>query len=118
MTPVRRLKVSVCHAEPVVRAGLAALLSGCSDMEVATGAPPVPKWADVIVTDFSDAVLRLRASAAERIMIVTQREREWDVRTALAAGVHAYISQRVAAVEVPVAVRALAAGQRLSKSAP
>jgi DNA-binding NarL/FixJ family response regulator len=45
-------------------------------------------------------------------MIVSQREREWDIRKALSAGVHAYLPQHAEAVELLAAVRALGQGQR------
>lgn len=114
MTPVSPLKVSICHAEAIISAGLAALLASCPDIELGADAPGDCGWADIVVTDYADAIARLRhgATGRERIMIVSQREREWDVRTAMSAGVHGYVQQQCPAVELLTALRALGAGKR------
>lgn len=114
MTPARPLKVSICHTEAIINAGLAALLADCPDIELSTEVPASGAWVDIVVTDYADAIERLRDGSAfrERVMIVTQREREWDVRTAMSAGVHGYLSQHCQAFELLAALRALGTGQR------
>lgn len=114
MTQDRPLKVSICHREPIVSAGLAALLAVRPDIEVRVGAPDCTGSADVVVTDYNDGLARLRrrASRAERVMIVTQRDREWDVRAALLAGVHGYLSQQCESPELFIALQMLGHGGR------
>jgi DNA-binding NarL/FixJ family response regulator len=108
------LKVGICHAEPIVRAGLAALLAGCPDIELTAAAPAAGGWIDVIVTDYCDALRRLEhgRTSRERVMVISQREREWDIRTAISAGVHGYLPQQCEESELRAALRALGAGQR------
>ncbi len=108
MTPASPLKVSIRHAEPILRAGLAALLASRADIALSAAAP------QVVITDFDDGLALARADdlPRQRILIVTQRDREWDVRTALAAGVHGYLLQHAGLPELLAALQALAAGQR------
>jgi DNA-binding NarL/FixJ family response regulator len=111
---VSPLKVSICHAEAITSAGLAALLAGCPDIELGAGTPADGGWADVVVTDYADAIARLQRGAPgrERVMIVSRRELEWDIRTAMSAGVHGYLQQQCPAIELLSALRALGAGKR------
>ncbi|MGV7209594.1 DNA-binding response regulator [Oxalobacteraceae bacterium A2-2] len=106
--------MQVLHAEAIVNAGLVALLAGIPQVRAACapddGAPPVR----VVITDYADAMARLPLAPArgERVMIVSQREREWDVRHAMAAGVHGYLPQRCDAAELHTALEALSQGKR------
>lgn len=106
--PASAISVHVCHGEPIVNAGLSALLAACPQVRLAAA-----HGADVIVTDYADGLARLEhvAHNAKRLMIVSQREREWEIRTAIAAGVHGYLPQRCAADELLTAVQALGRGQ-------
>jgi len=103
------ISVHVCHAEPIVNAGITALLASCPQVRLASA-----YLADVIVTDYADAMARLQRATpnAERLMIISQREREWDIRNAISAGVHGYLPQRCAADELLAAVQTLGRGQR------
>lgn len=105
--PAAVISVHVSHCEPIVSAGLTALLASCPQVRLAADG------ADVVVTDYADALARLEHSPgkAERLMIISQREREWDIRTAISAGVHGYLPQRCAAGELLTAVLALGRGQ-------
>lgn len=102
--------VHVRHGESIVNAGLSALLASCPRLRLTAAADD----ADVIVTDYADALARLAHVAPNAIplMIVSQREREWDIRTAISAGVHGYLPQRCAAGELLTAVQALGHGRR------
>lgn len=106
--PNQAISVHVCHGESIVNAGLTALLASCPHVRLTA------YGADVIVTDYADAMARLQhvTQHSARLMIVSQREREWDIRTALSAGVHGYLPQRCAADELLTAVRMLGRGQR------
>lgn len=100
------------HQEAIVNAGLAALLVHCPNIRLTQAAPGC--HADVVVTDYADAMRRMpRAKErGERVMIVSQREREGDVRAAMAAGVHGYLPQRCDAVELQAALWALGQGRQ------
>ncbi|MES2163634.1 MAG: response regulator transcription factor [Pseudomonadota bacterium] len=112
-----KVRVLIEHSDAIVNAGLAALLGAESDMQLAQ--PQLPQ-ADVIILDHKGALehMRQRASAPHhnetqpRVLIVTQLEREWEVRTAMMAGVHGYLLQSCAADQLPAAVRALSRGLR------
>lgn len=114
MLPARPLKVSICHSEPIINAGLTALLAAQPNIELYPGRPGHASWADVVVTDYSDGLARMQGfpECRERVMIVTRREREWDVRTAMAAGIHGYLTQHCSSHELLAALHALRDGQR------
>jgi two-component system NarL family response regulator len=112
--PAPTLHVHISHPEAIVNAGLAALLLHCPNVRLTQGAPGCHAGVDVVITDYVDAMRRLPRAidSGERVMIVSERELEWDVRTALAAGVHGYLPQRCEAVELQAALRTLGRGQR------
>lgn len=112
MTTDGTITVAIAHGDPVVGAGLRALLSGHRD--IATGSSGTSA-SSLIVTDYDDALRHLRAAPPGEspvILIVTQRAREFDLRTALAAGVHGYLLQHAPVDQLLLAVRMLACGQR------
>ncbi|WP_395408377.1 DNA-binding response regulator [Pseudoduganella sp. UC29_106] len=100
--------------EAIVRAGLAALLAQCPYAVVRDEAPPWHVGFVVVVTDYSDGMARLPQAMLrrERIMIVSQRDRECDVRAAMAAGVHGYLTHCCDAAELQAALHALGQGLR------
>lgn len=102
------------HAEAIARAGLIALLAGHPHVCLAEEVREPAAGVVVVVTDYADAMARLPQAPqrGERIMIVSQRECEWDVRAAMAAGVHGYLTQRCEAAELQAALLALGKGQR------
>ncbi|RZT09838.1 DNA-binding response regulator, NarL/FixJ family, contains REC and HTH domains [Duganella sp. CF402] len=109
-----QVSVRIAHADPIVSAGLAALLGAHSDMEI-TGA----EQADVIIFDHRGGLEHMRRcanaphnDAQPRVLIVTQLEREWEVRTAMMAGVHGYLLQNAGSEQLLTAVRSLSRGMR------
>lgn len=102
--------VSLAHQDAIVRAGLGALLRTCATISVQE------IGIQVVVADYCDGLQRAQQSAgkpgAAAILVVTQREREWDVRSALAAGVQGYVLQSCSADQLKMAVELLACGQR------
>lgn len=104
------IPVSVRHAEAIVNAGLVRLLADCPQVRLAVAG----EAAAVVITDYADGMARLSAARPEmaRVVIVSQREREWEVRAAMTAGVHGYLPQRSDADELRDAMRALAQGRR------
>ena len=113
------LKVFVRHEDPVVEAGLVAMLGSQPGIEVAgaqrarSGAA-APGSAGVIVTDYRGALTLLRTpgSSGPRVMVVSHTDREWDVRNAIRAGVYGYVLQRCSIAELVHGVRMLGRGSR------
>lgn len=116
------INVLVAHADAIVNAGLAALLGASADISVkSAGAGGSFDGADVIIVDHKAGLehMRRRAEARHgqaeeqpRVLIVTQLDREWEVRTAMIAGVHGYLLQNSPADQLLAAVRALSRGMR------
>lgn len=116
-----QIKVLIAHNDAIVCAGLAALLGAHGDMRisVAAGDQPPQAGADVIILDHRGGLEHMRRSAAAhhgdqqpRVLIVTQLEREWEVRTAMMAGVHGYLLQNSDTEQLLTAVRTLSRGMR------
>ncbi|NVM74310.1 two-component system NarL family response regulator [Duganella sp. SG902] len=115
-----KVRVLIAHADAIVNAGLATLLGAQEDMQVATaGAEPSAHAADVIILDHRGGLEHMRRSAnahhgdaQPRVLIVTQLEREWEVRTAMMAGVHGYLLQNADTEQLLTAVRTLSRGMR------
>jgi len=112
-----KISVQILHADAIVSAGLAALLGAHNDMHILPAPPdgasgPAP--ADVIITDHRAGIehMRRHTHGQTRVLIVTQLEREWEVRTAMMAGVHGYLLQNSPADQLLNAVRALSRGMR------
>ncbi|WP_432378800.1 LuxR C-terminal-related transcriptional regulator [Duganella sp. P38] len=115
------MKVLIAHADVIVSAGLAALLGAQHDMQVTAieGDPLEYSGADVIILDHRKGLEHMRRAAAAhhgegqpRVLIVTQLEREWEVRTAMMAGVHGYLLQNSDTEQLLTAVRSLSRGIR------
>ncbi|WP_232539943.1 helix-turn-helix transcriptional regulator [Azohydromonas aeria] len=118
-----RVSVAVLHGDPVIEAGLRALLRPLP--EVALLAPGTAAGAEVVVTDLrgalaGHALARLEARAeggpatraAPRFLVFAPVCREREVRCALQSGVQGYLQQGCTAEEIAAAVRALAGGAR------
>jgi DNA-binding NarL/FixJ family response regulator len=110
-------RVHVAHARDVTAAGLAALLEADGWLVSRDGdGPRSLALADVVVTDYDNAV-RLATETAEqrppgRLLVVTHRDREWEVRRALALSVKGYLLEDATAAEVRNAVRTVMFGGR------
>ena len=118
-----KINVLVAHADAIVSAGLAALLGTNADISVRSGPTADDAChcgADVVIVDHKGALehMRRRADAQHgqeqlpRVLIVTQLDREWEVRTAMMAGVHGYLLQNSPADQLLTAVRSLSRGMR------
>jgi two-component system NarL family response regulator len=115
-----RINVAIAHGDAIVSAGLAALLGAGADMQVATGGDAASHaGADVIIVDHRGGLEYMRRCAAAhhgetpaRVLIVTQLEREWEVRTAMMAGVQGYLLQNADQEQLLTAVRTLSRGLR------
>jgi two-component system NarL family response regulator len=119
-----KVTVLVAHADAIVSAGLAALLGANVDVTVRQAEADitgmmVTAGADVIILDHKAGMEHMRRMASghqgdtqARVLIVTQLDREWEVRTAMMAGVHGYLLQNSPADQLLTAVRTLGRGMR------
>jgi len=102
--------ITIAHRDPIINAGLRALLR---QHDLVTATPSA--LASIVITDYDDALARLRATPVGHkpaILLVTQRCREFDLRSALAAGVHDYLLQNAPGEQLALAVQMIACGQR------
>ena len=126
-----KIKVVAAHADAIVNAGLAALLGASADFTVGAGVGVGVGvgdtiGADVVIVDHKAGLelMRRRAEPQQpdfthhgkaeqpRVLIVTQLDREWEVRSAMMAGVHGYLLQNSAPDQLLAAVRSLSRGLR------
>ncbi|QGZ42866.1 response regulator [Pseudoduganella flava] len=108
------------HADAVMTAGLHALLAERGGFYLTTRErqPQGQAHARVIVADYDAGIALARQLAQDRhgpgprILIVTQLDKEWQVRTAMDSGVHGYLLQGCSADELHKAVQQLSQGMR------
>ena len=115
------IRVVVHHGDAVVRAGLIAIVRGRREFELvaAGGAGSEVKAgdADVVIADYvlgleCVAGSRDSVNAAPKVLILTVRESEWEIRRALESGVQGYLTLGCDLDELLFAVRALHRGLR------
>lgn len=128
-----QISVAVAHKDPLVRAGLTATLASEQDFDVsvfivnAVSGPFMfdvqhgAKGADVVVADYETALTLFApdparaangAAVPPRVMVVSHRDRESEIRHALNRGVHGYLLLGCDLDEMIKGVRALHRGQR------
>jgi DNA-binding NarL/FixJ family response regulator len=105
------------HARPLLRAGLASLLQSTEWLVTAHGdQPQALGQADVVVSDYDAGIVLARERPAERrerqVVIVTHRDKEWDVRRALEARVSGYLLEDTTAAQLQHAIRYSLTGSR------
>ena len=118
--PISQPNVHIMHRDAVMSAGLHALLATPGEFALTAHArqPQGHSHAQVVVADYETGVALARQlpqdrfGPAARVLIVTQRDKEWEVRTAMDAGVHGYLLQGCTADELLRAVRQLSQGMR------
>lgn len=118
--PIHQPNVHIMHRDAVMTAGLQALLAQCGEFTLTTHAaqPQGQAGAQVLIADYDTGLALARQAPqdrfghAPRVLIVTQLEKEWEVRTAMDCGVHGYLLQGCAAEELVRAVRQLGQGMR------
>lgn len=107
------IQVLVSHEDALLQAGLAALLTRFTDLAlVADDGTPT----DVVVTDYDAGLRRVRQSAGRaggpRVVVLTRRDSELDIRHALSNGVDGYMIVGCSVDSVADAVRAVHQGLR------
>lgn len=118
-----RSTIFVMHPDAVLCAGIAAVLRRHPGFETFVDGVDDASWElprlDVIVTDYDNAMRLARsaagtrdASAAARTLVVTNNDREADIRRAIEAGIHGYILLGGPLAELVEGVTAVANGLR------
>lgn len=123
------IAVAVAHRDPLVQEGLRATLMSENDFCVSilpAGSPSQRVQADVVVADYDTALAWFSSLSAPqgpgaqvaKVMVVSHRDRETEIRTALDLGVRGYLLLGCAVEEMVMGVRALSRGQlHLDRSA-
>jgi DNA-binding NarL/FixJ family response regulator len=105
-------RVHILHDRPLVVAGLRALLEADGWVVSLHGTQPARlPLADVVVADHDAGMLLAGAGPGARIMIVTHRGRESDVKQALAAAIGGYVLEHATEAQVLRAVYEVFAGR-------
>lgn len=117
--PAERPFIHVAHPDPIMAAGIMAILDKSAAFEVvATWPPPdTPSRARVIVADYQEGVALagrygVSGNSGPPVLVITSLDKEMQVRRALDAGVQGYLVQDCSADELHDAVRHLAQGLR------
>lgn len=101
------LSVRVCHGDPLVMAGLVALIDQEPGLHVQSGSRPDEGVVDVVVADHACALSLLASASASasdptgvagglrapHVIVVTRRDKEGQVMQAIASGAHGYVRQ-------------------------
>lgn len=106
--------IHILHANPAMEIGLHAILSSRTDWKVSYGKPDESTFTSLrlLVTDYATGLsLARQDGSGVPILVVTEREREWEVRTALDYGVSGYLLQSCTPEEVLHAVDAAILGE-------
>jgi DNA-binding NarL/FixJ family response regulator len=112
--------VHIMHADAVMSAGIHALLAGRGGFQLTLQDrhPHGQAHARVVIADYDSGIILARQlsldrfGASPRVLIVTQLDKEWQVRTAMDSGVHGYLLQGCSADELVRAVQQLSQGMR------
>ncbi len=125
----KTIRIQVLYQDPLVAAGLVATLREHPGFEVWAASPMAGEasaWAvggraDVVVADYEQGLALIanpgsKASpqrvGAPKVLIVSRRETQWEVRRALEQGALGYLILGFALGELIAAVRSLARGDR------
>lgn len=119
------ITVAVCHSDPLTHLGVVAVLRGDGRFQLLADVPSTlvlegkasaVSQARVVVCDYETAWALVRHSwgrnGLPRIMVITSRDREVDVQSALSHGILGYVLCGCRVDEVTDGVMALGRGQR------
>lgn len=117
--PADSATVHIVHRDAVMAAGLRAILAACPALRVSAhpDRPDALAGPGVTIADYETGVALARQRGQRGILIVTQLDREWDVRRAMEAGVHGFLLQSCSPDELHEAVAALLLGRRFLSAA-
>ena len=110
--------VHIIHTDPVMTAGLHAILADRPELRVSThlSQPEARQVARVLVADYDTGLALARQPdhgglRRPSVLIVTQLDKEWEVRLAMDAGTMRVASPRLATDEAPGASSAASRGE-------
>lgn len=120
------MKVLIAHESPLVAAGIAATLDGTAGIDIATCSPTQARvflddGHDVVIAGYDAALACLAASLVPgfgrpvprpRVLIVTDRHSEWEIRHAISQGASGYLLLACQPDELLQALHATARGSR------
>lgn len=110
----RHISVRICHDEPLLAAGLLALIEQAPGIEAGYFRRDGDRDFDVVVTDLPNGLALLASRGAAhswpRIIVITRQACEGDVMNALESGAHGYLLQSSDAGELIDAIRHVARG--------
>ena len=130
MAHANRIRILVLHDDPIARAGLAAAFQKYHDLEIVNAdddlaeaseirSTPSTHLADVVVTSYESGVAltgrdsrRGSTGSPCKIIILTARDREWEIRSAIERGVRGYMLVGCGLDELADGVRAVHWGAR------
>lgn len=112
------VRVRLIHSCPLLRAGMAAILSAQADLHVSEhdAWPAYFLEECIVITDYACGIRTASQQRSQqpgcqpRVLIVTNRDKEWEVRQAVDSGVHGYLQLGCAAEELIRTVRLLSRG--------
>lgn len=112
------ISVHIVHADPLMAAGLLAVLSDYADLLVSChdASHTAPRQAGVTIADYRRGMALARAAGrhagAPRVLVVASLDREWELRSAMESGVQGYLLQDCSTAELIAAVRVVGKGAR------
>lgn len=121
------IRVLLVDDQPLVRAGLRALLGAEPDLEIvgeAKGGPEALTWleeqqADVVLLDIRmpglsgvDVTRRLSGRPSPRVILLTTFDDERDIAAGLAAGAQGFLLKDASGEEIAAAIRRVMKGER------
>ena len=117
ITPGAEVSVMILHADPIIAAGLAAVLRECCGFQIApTAEHPNPDHdlppTDVVIVDYETA-LRVAESAPQwtkHLVVFTNHDSEAKIYRALESGVRGYLLHGVGLAELFEAIRSVRRG--------
>ncbi len=116
MSTASGIRIILRHANPLTRAGLCFVLGQSEDFElVSDDHVGGSRAADLLLADYDNGIRAAQSYTIERspmkVMIISESDRETDIRRALKLGVRAFITAQSSLDEVAAAVRDAHAGR-------
>jgi len=117
MQNFRPISILVSHSDSIIATGLMTVLASRPDLLVLNDPAASASQPDVLVTDYQTGIataqrMRERGQVRPRVLVVTYKEKEWDIKQAVDNGVHGYMMVSCAPDELALAVRELHQGRR------
>lgn len=101
-----RIRIRITHSVPLVRAGIAAVLSGAGDFEVDASYGGT----DVLIGDIETGLRALATQSARNVLIIAQDDGEAVIRKALEKGVRGFLLHTCGPDELKSAVKTVSRG--------